>query len=166
MAILSAILTVLLVLDCAFLIFLVLLQLPKKEAGMGVAFGGGATEALFGAGSGTVLTKVTKYCAGIFMGLSLLLSIMNVHRVQSGRQSLDQQLQQRAASTPVPVAAPSAQPGPLLPMPASGTTNLPALLSSSNLAGANPATPAPTTPPVAASTNPAPTAPPASGTPK
>ena len=34
-------LTVLLFLDCVFLVFLMLLQLPKKEAGAGMAFGGG-----------------------------------------------------------------------------------------------------------------------------
>ena len=50
-------LTVILVLDCLVLILLVLIQLPKKEAGAGLAFGGAATDALFGAGSGNVLTK-------------------------------------------------------------------------------------------------------------
>ena len=54
-------LTVVLVIDCVFLVLLVLVQLPKKEAGMGQAFGGAATDALFGAGSGNVLTKVTKW---------------------------------------------------------------------------------------------------------
>ena len=34
--------TVVLVLDCLLLIFLVLIQLPKKEAGAGLAFGGAA----------------------------------------------------------------------------------------------------------------------------
>src|SRR2546426_681191 len=57
--------TVVLVLDSLFLILLVLVQLPKKEAGIGQAFGGGATDALFGAGSGNALTKMTKYARGI-----------------------------------------------------------------------------------------------------
>ena len=57
------------------LILLVLMQLPKKEAGAGLAFGGGATDALFGAGSGNVLTKITKYAAVIFFALALLLSV-------------------------------------------------------------------------------------------
>ena len=43
-----------------------LIQLPKKDAGAGLAFGGGATDALFGAGSGNVLTKITKYAATVF----------------------------------------------------------------------------------------------------
>jgi protein translocase SecG subunit len=38
-------LTAVLVLDCIFIVLLVLVQLPKKEAGMGQAFGGAATDA-------------------------------------------------------------------------------------------------------------------------
>ena len=37
---LSPFLTVILFLDCLFLVLLVLVQLPKKEAGLGTAFGG------------------------------------------------------------------------------------------------------------------------------
>ena len=50
-------LTVVLVLDSLILVLLVLVQLPKKEAGIGQAFGGGATDALFGAGSGNRMGK-------------------------------------------------------------------------------------------------------------
>src|SRR2546426_10668331 len=69
-------LTLVMVLDCSILIFLVLIQLPKKDAGAGLAFGGGATDALFGAGSGTVLTKITKYAAAIFFVMAMILSVM------------------------------------------------------------------------------------------
>lgn len=105
MAILIGFLTVILVLNCLFLILLVLIQLPKKEAGAGIAFGGGATDALFGAGSGTALTKITKYSAGLFMGLALLLSILNANRVDAGK-SLEEKLRQKAAAgaTAAPVA--------------------------------------------------------------
>ena len=68
--------TILLVLDCLFLTLLVLIQLPKKEAGMGQAFGGGATDALFGAGSGTALTRMTHYAAIAFFVLTVLISII------------------------------------------------------------------------------------------
>src|SRR5436305_6583647 len=70
-------LTVVLVLNCMLLMLLVLIQLPKKEAGAGLAFGGGATDALFGAGSGNALTKLTKYAAGTFLVLSVVLGVMN-----------------------------------------------------------------------------------------
>tara|TARA_A100001037_G_C14953621_1_gene546169 strand:+ start:157 stop:657 length:501 start_codon:yes stop_codon:yes gene_type:complete len=71
------ILTIILVLDALFLILLILLQLPKKEAGLGTAFGGGTTDALFGAGAGNVLTKATKWGAILFICLSIALSIMH-----------------------------------------------------------------------------------------
>lgn len=76
MSIVIWLLTFLLVLDCLVLILLVLIQLPKKEAGMGQAFGGGATDALFGAGSGNALTKMTKYAAVIFFVLTLSISVL------------------------------------------------------------------------------------------
>jgi preprotein translocase subunit SecG len=79
MSIIIWLFTFLLVLDCLVLMLLVLIQLPKKEAGMGQAFGGGATDALFGAGSGTALTKMTKYTAGAFFVLTLLISMIYGH---------------------------------------------------------------------------------------
>lgn len=78
-------LTAIIVIDCVLLVLLVLIQLPKKEAGAGVAFGGGTTDALFGAGSGTALTKITKYCAGFFLVGTLILSVM--HSYANGRKS-------------------------------------------------------------------------------
>ena len=75
MDILNKFLTVVLFLNCLFLILLVLVQLPKKEAGLGTAFGGGTTDALFGAGAGNVLTKLTKWNAVLFLVLCLFLSL-------------------------------------------------------------------------------------------
>src|SRR6266849_1926805 len=82
MAFIIGLLTLVMVLDCLIVILLVLIQLPKKEAGAGLAFGGGATDALFGAGSGTVLTKITKYAAAAFFVMALTLSVLqsNYHR--------------------------------------------------------------------------------------
>ena len=77
MDILNFALTIILFLTSLFLILLVLVQLPKKEAGLGTAFGGGTTDALFGAGAGNVLTQLTKYCTILFLVLCLVLSIMN-----------------------------------------------------------------------------------------
>src|SRR5271170_2163949 len=85
-------LTVLMFLDCVILVLLVLLQLPKKEAGAGMAFGGGATDALFGAGSGNVLTKITKYAAGIFFGLAILMAWSTSHSRKSGAEALQEEL--------------------------------------------------------------------------
>src|SRR3954462_2309499 len=96
-------LTLVLVLNCVLLILLVLIQLPKKEAGAGLAFGSGATDALFGAGSGNVLTKITKFSAGIFFALALILSVLQTrasHRAESG-SGLKQELSKPSAAAPV-----------------------------------------------------------------
>ena len=89
MDILHKFLTVILFLNCLFMILLVLVQLPKKEAGLGTAFGGGATDALFGAGAGNVLTKLTKWCAVLFLVLCLALSLpfMSPKELQEGESS-------------------------------------------------------------------------------
>jgi len=87
MGFIIGLLTFILVLDCIVLIFLVLLQLPKKEAGAGLAFGGAATDALFGAGSGNVLTKITKYAAVTFFILAVVLAFLQ--RNFQSRQSSD-----------------------------------------------------------------------------
>jgi len=135
MGILIGFLTVVLVLNCLFLILLVLIQLPKKEAGAGIAFGGGATDALFGAGSGTALTKITKYSAGLFMGLALLLSVLNASRADAGKRSLDEELKKKAAAgtvtapaaTNVQAAATSAPASFPLTPPNPAVTNTPAV---------------------------------------
>ncbi|MGB0579128.1 MAG: preprotein translocase subunit SecG [Limisphaerales bacterium] len=91
MSYLIGILTFILFLDCLLLTLLILVQLPKKEAGMGQAFGGGATDALFGAGAGNALTKLTKWAAGTFLGLALLLSMLSVatsEKVSTARDAL------------------------------------------------------------------------------
>jgi preprotein translocase subunit SecG len=90
MAFLIGLMTLVMVLDCLLLILLVLIQLPKKEAGAGLAFGGGATDALFGAGSGTVLTKITKYAAAGFFVMAVILSVLqsNYHR-RTGREFIN-----------------------------------------------------------------------------
>ena len=106
MDILTKFLTVVLFLNCLFLILLVLVQLPKKEAGLGTAFGGGTTDALFGAGAGNVLTKLTKWNAVLFLVLCLFLSLPFIRP-----SDLSDQLGQGGAPTTNTNAAP-AQPAP------------------------------------------------------
>src|SRR5256885_7537355 len=92
-------LTVVLVLDSVILVLLVLVQLPKKEAGIGQAFGGGATDALFGAGSGNALTKMTKYTTGIFFALTLLIYVLYNHEARARSRGFASQVQQAARET-------------------------------------------------------------------
>ena len=137
MSFIVAILTVFLVINCALLILLILIQLPKKDAGAGMAFGGAAADALFGAGSGNVLTKVTKYSTIIFFGLALVLGYLQnqVHN-QGNVGEFEKQLQQKQqmqmpVSAPQPVTPPVPQPAAaptndLLSLPLPAPTNAPA----------------------------------------
>jgi preprotein translocase subunit SecG len=102
---LTGLLTVLLVADCILLVLLVLLQLPKKEAGAGLAFGGTATDALFGAGSGNVLTRITKYVATAFFVLAIALAL--VAKPSKSGASLSEKL---SANKTAPVSAPASAP--------------------------------------------------------
>jgi preprotein translocase subunit SecG len=62
---------------CAFLMLVVLLQ-QGKGGGMGAAFGGGATQQVFGGrGAGNILTRATAVCAGIFMLTSVSLAYVS-----------------------------------------------------------------------------------------
>ena len=83
MSLLIGLLSFVLFLICLFLCLLVLIQLPKKEAGMGQAFGGGATDALFGAGAGNALTKMTKYSAGAFLILCVVIAWLSAYNSRS-----------------------------------------------------------------------------------
>lgn len=94
-----------LVLDCLFLGLLILVQLPKKEAGMGTAFGGDAAVAMFGAGSGNALTNMTKYAAGVFLVLCLTVSALNAKQSRGRTEAIRSQVTQPAAP-----AAPAVNP--------------------------------------------------------
>jgi len=150
MGFIIGLLTVVMVLDCAILAILILIQLPKKEAGAGLAFGGAATDALFGAGSGNVLTKIAKYAATIFFVLAISLSAMQsrYHERTTNASKFLNELQQPGppplSPSAVPMSGPATTPTapPIAPMttgtnqltaPAAEATNLPA-----------PVTPAPT----------------------
>ncbi|MCX8108956.1 MAG: preprotein translocase subunit SecG [Verrucomicrobiae bacterium] len=117
-------LTLVLVLDSLFLMLLILIQLPKKEAGIGVAFGGSATDALFGAGSGTALSKITKYSAAVFLTLSLVLSVMRTHHAKTSARIIATELERKAVPT-TPTPATSTLPPPVtLPTLPAATTNV------------------------------------------
>jgi preprotein translocase subunit SecG len=139
--------TILLVLTCLFLMLLVLIQLPKKEAGAGLAFGGGATDALFGAGSGNVLTNLTKWTAGIYFGLCLVLSVANSHANKSGGSELKKELSKPVAAPVAPFGTPSGAPSaPTKPLGANTNIVIPTFTNQSAPAPAA-ATNAPATAP-------------------
>ena len=122
-------LTVLMLISCALLTLLVLVQLPKKEAGAGMAFGAGTADALLGAGSGNALTKITKYTAAAFFALCVILWLTYNHKNRSSSRDLNRELDRvEAVNTPVVPAAQT----PVAPAPAQGgslfATNAPAVL--------------------------------------
>ena len=157
MGFLIGLLTVVMVLDCVVLIFLVLIQLPKKDAGAGLAFGGGATDALFGAGSGNVLTKITKYAATTFFVLAVVLSLMQ-RAYHSRTTSVFEQKLQQASPAPLIPAPPAQAPSTPLTSPQTPDTKPAAVpgtnalrvvsppVEDTNLPIAIPPTPAPATP--------------------
>jgi preprotein translocase subunit SecG len=130
MSFIIGILTFFLVINCAVLILLVLVQLPKKDAGAGLAFGGGAADALFGAGSGNALTKITKYATMVFFALALSIGVMQDRAHQGNTAAFEQKVDA------LPVKA---------PMTATPATTQPAAPSSSLLI-AQPASNAPAAP--------------------
>ena len=138
MSFIIGILTVLLVLNCLLLILLVLVQLPKKDAGIGMAFGGGAADALFGAGSGNVLTKITKYATVIFFALALILtySESRLHRSSSASE-FEKQVQQKQMQMPITQPPAASQPA---AMPANSSPAVP-LTSPADVPTNNPAAP-------------------------
>ncbi|GEL71103.1 MULTISPECIES: preprotein translocase subunit SecG [Myxococcus] len=70
--------TIVHVLVCVFMIFVILLQ-PGKDAGMGSALGGGAATSAFGGrGAVTFLSKLTGVFAALFFFSSLGLSFVGL----------------------------------------------------------------------------------------
>lgn len=117
-----------LILICLLLGLLVLIQLPKKEAGLGMAFGAGAVDTLLGAGGGSALTKITKWVGGIFLGLCVLLAWMNNRQHNSSEVSKNIRDAAAKAAVAVP-AAPTSAPALNLALPQTGAaaaTNAPA----------------------------------------
>jgi preprotein translocase subunit SecG len=149
MTLLIGFLTFILVLTCIALMLLILIQLPKKESGAGLAFGGTATDALFGAGTGTALTKLTRYTATFFVFLAIGLSILHMNVAREDGRLLELELQRQATQ---------AQPAPLAPTVEQTTPGLLNVPPAEALPVPPPATSAPETP--------APVPPPAPATPE
>jgi preprotein translocase subunit SecG len=95
-------LLVLLILDAVILTVVVLLQ-AGQGGGLATLGGGTSTESFFGGRQAvTILTKLSWWCGGIFLGLSLLLAGIS-SRSTAARSVLEQQVQQPAAPPPLPL---------------------------------------------------------------
>lgn len=156
MSIAIGFLTFILILIALFVILLVLVQLPKKEAGVGMAFGAGMSEMLLGAGSGNVLTRITKYSVGIFLGLALMLSVLISSHYRSSGLNVSRALEEKArAAQAAPQSQPPANSG-LQPIaPSTNLITTPSLISTTTVVSPTPvpaATPAAPAPAAAAPT--------------
>ena len=120
MSYIAGLLTVILILNSLLLILLVLVQLPKKDAGAGLAFGGGTADALFGAGSGNALTKITKWGTVVFIVLALFLGYLQDSLNRNNTDTVDflKKVGQKETQT-----APASSPAPVAPAPAPAAKN-------------------------------------------
>ncbi len=101
------------VIACIGLIMIVLLQ-TGKGADMGAAFGGGASQTLFGSsGAGTFFGKATTAIAVIFMLTSLTLAYISTRKtVNSVMMEVApvEETMPESQGVPAPVEAPADQP--------------------------------------------------------
>ena len=105
------------VVNCLVLLLVILIQ-QGKAGDMASAFGGGSSQAAFGARTGaTLLTKVTWVSASLFFVGALALSIVSTR----GPGSVIGSMPAPAASQPAP-QQPAQTPAPATPAPAAPAT--------------------------------------------
>lgn len=122
---LSWVLPAFFVVNCLFLIIVVLLQ-SGKAADIAGAFGGAGSQTAFGPrGAATILSRATTWCAIMFMVCAMALVLHTDKAVGQGSDSILQTLPKSApakkapaAATPVPVAPAPATPAPAAQSPA------------------------------------------------
>ena len=99
---------------CSLVMVLVILMQRPKSEGLGAAFGGAVTENIFGAQTTNVLVKFTTWLAGIFFGLTLVLSILYAHRSTADsafrRELMKTQSAPQASPAPTAEKPPGASP--------------------------------------------------------
>jgi preprotein translocase subunit SecG len=101
------ILLVLLILDAILLTVVVLLQ-AGQGGGLAAMGGGASTESFFGGRQAvTILTKMSWWCGGIFLGLSLILAGIS-SRSAVPQSVLEQQVGEQAPpAAPIPLQSPA-----------------------------------------------------------
>lgn len=118
MPILKVLLVLVEIISGVLLIAVILLQ-KSKDQGLGLAFGAGVGESLFGSRAGNVLTKITIGLGVVFMANTLLIGYLMSGTTTSG--SITDDLPTQA---PVPIQAPAggtALPPSTEPLPATGS---------------------------------------------
>lgn len=145
----TTLLWIIYILDCLFLIAIILLQ-PGEGSDLAAAFGGASSQTAFGArGSATFLQKVTTGAAILFMLLSVVLVIATNMKQKNIMEKNLPAVEKTKAAEPAKPAAPASTPS---QTPASTPGQPPKVQ-----APATPPVPAPAKPATAPDKTPAPT---------
>jgi protein translocase SecG subunit len=118
MAILPILKSVLLIVEVlsAFLLVVVILAQKSKDQGLGMAFGSGMGESLFGSRAGNVLTRMTVTLSVVFMATTIFLGILFARGTTSTGSVMDRADTQMPLAPAAPAAAPMAAPQQPAPM--------------------------------------------------
>ena len=101
----------------AFLLVVVILAQKSKDQGLGMAFGSGMGESLFGSRAGNVLTRMTVTLATVFMLTTIALGVLFAKGKGSHTGSVIDKAGALPAPAPVAPAAPMAAPAPASGLP-------------------------------------------------
>ena len=99
----------------AFLLVVVILAQKSKDQGLGMAFGSGMGESLFGSRAGNVLTRMTVTLAAVFMLTTIVLGILFARGKTTGSSG---SVMDKADRVPLAPAAPMAASQAPRPQPA------------------------------------------------
>jgi len=118
----------LLIIDCIVLMLVILLQ-SGKGSGLAASFGGASSspDALIGIRqAGNLLTRVSWWGGGIFLGLCFILQLMSTH-TSAPRSVLEKGLGSQPQNAAPPTSAPAVplEPAPTTTQPAAPTTGNP-----------------------------------------
>lgn len=110
----SILISILLIVEvlAAFLLIVVILAQKSKDQGLGMAFGSGMGESLFGSRAGNVLTRMTITLSAVFMVTTILLGIL----FANGKTGSGSVMDKADRQAPVVPMAPMAAPQPSAPM--------------------------------------------------
>ena len=119
----SILISILLIVEvlAAFLLVVVILAQKSKDQGLGMAFGSGMGESLFGSRAGNVLTRMTITLATVFMLTTIVLGVLVARGTGTG--STGSVMDKAASQAPLapafpaaaPMAAPQSAPAPMMP---------------------------------------------------
>ena len=135
MSILSILKSVLLIVEAlsAFLLIVVILAQKSKDQGLGMAFGSGMGESLFGSRAGNVLTRMTVTLATVFMLTTIVLGILFARGGTTSGSVMEKADREMPMAAPsAPIAAPPMQPSPMaaeeLPVVAASDSSAPVVM--------------------------------------